>query len=191
MKRTRSILLALAAVFALSVVAASAASAHIFKANPSGGTFPAAVTGTGGTQTFTSGFGSITCASATSTGQALKAEELTTEQTVIYSSCKDTLGGVVDPIKALYQISADLTVSILSPIVIQLLTRGCTVTIEKQNNLGGIKFKNNAAKTELTVESSTTGIVQLGSGGFCTNGTGTYSGSVTGHLVGGGELFFA
>jgi hypothetical protein len=191
MKRIRSMVLALVAVFALSV-AASAASAHEFNAKPTGGIFPAATAGTGGTQTFKSGFGTITCTAALATGRALKGSELATEQTVIYEGCTDNLGGAVDPIKALYEISADEKVSILAPIVINLLGAfaKCTITVEKQNNLGGIKFKNNAAKTELTVESKTPGIVQLGSGGFCTNGTGEYTGNVTGHLVAGGELFW-
>ncbi len=193
MKNTRSMVLALAAIFALSVVAASAASAHVFHAKPTGGVFPSATTGTGGTQKFKSGFGTITCNSAKATGRALATEELTTEQTVEYSgACKDNVGdGVTEPIKALYEISADEKVSVLSPIVIKINgIANCTITIEKQNNLGGIKFKNNAAKTELTVESTTTGIAQLGSGGFCTNGTGEYTGNVTGHLNVGGELFW-
>jgi hypothetical protein len=107
---------------------------------------------------------------------------------VTYTGCTDTLGGAVDPIKALYEISADELVSILSPIVIQLLARGCTITVEKQGPLGGIKFKNNTAKTELTLESATKSIKQTGSGGFCTNGTGEYTGNVTSKLDGGGEL---
>jgi hypothetical protein len=190
MKRTRILVLALVAVFALSVVAASVASAHIFHWKPTGG-FPAAVAGTGGVQKFKAGFGTITCNSATSTGRILAASELTLEQTVTYSGCTDNIGDTVHPIKALYEISADEKVSILAPIPIKLLGfASCTITIEKQNNLGGIKFKNNAAKTELTVESTTTGIAQLGSGGFCTNGTGEYTGNVTDHLVTGGELFW-
>ncbi len=187
MKRTRSIVLALAAVFALSVVAASAASAHTFRINPTGG-FPAKVVGLGGQQIFLSSGDTITCTMATETGRALKVEELTTEQTVEYSGCTDNLGGAVDVFKALYEISADLKISLLQPMLARFLGLGCTITIEKQNNLGGIKFKNNTAKTELTIEAKTTGFVQLGSGGFCTNGTVEYIGNVTDHLVGGGEL---
>jgi hypothetical protein len=190
MKRTRSIVLALAVVFALSVVAASAASAHVFNAKPTGG-FPAPITALSGIQQFVSGFNTVTCTMATATGRALKSAELTTEQTVIYEGCTDSIGGLVDPFKALYEFSADLTAWVLQPFVIRLLASGCTLTIEKQGPLSGMKFKNNAAKTELTVESTTTGIVQLGSGGLCTNGTGEYKGSVTDHLTGGGELFWS
>ncbi len=191
MKRTRIIGLALTAVFALSAVAASVASAHFFNWNPTGG-FPATVAGTGGTQTFSAGFGTITCNTALSSARIVTLSELTFEQTVIYEGCKDNTGGAIDNIKALYEISADEKVSILTPIPIKLLgpLANCTITIEKQSNLGGIKFKNNTAKTEMTVESTTTGIAQLGSGGLCTNGTGTYKGSVTNHFVSGGELFW-
>jgi hypothetical protein len=192
MKRTKSMVLALVAVFALSVVVASAATAHEFNAKPTGGTFPAATSGTGGTQKFKSGFGTITCASATSAGRILSANKLTLEQSVIYTGCSDELGDAIDSIKALYEISADEKVSILAPIPIKFLgIANCTITIEKQNNLGGIKFKNSTAKIELTVESTTTGIVELGSGGFCTNGTGEYTGNITSHLTGGGELFWS
>ncbi len=193
MKRTRIIDLALTAVFTLSAVAASVASAHFFNWNPTGG-FPATVAGTGGTQKFKSGFGTITCNSAKSTGRIVPTNELTFAQTVEYSGgCKDNFGdGIAEPIIALYQISADEKVSILAPIPIKLLgpLANCTITIEKQTNLGGIKFKSTTAKTELTVESTTTGIAQLGSGGPCTNGTGEYSGSITNRLIGGGTLFW-
>lgn len=190
----RRVLVVLVAVSAVSAAVASAASAHAFKARPTGGTFPAAIGGAGGTLQFKSGFESITCEKAKSTGELLSREyERRIPETIEYSgNCKDNQGdAVTEPIKAEYEIFAEETVSILAPIEIKLKgLANCTITLEKQANLGGIKFKNNAAKTELTVESKTTGIKQTGSGGFCTNGTGEFTGSVTTRLVHGGEWWW-
>jgi hypothetical protein len=194
MKRISTTGLAIVAAFALSAVMAAGASAHKFHAKlPTGGTFPAAVAGTGGVQKFKSGFGTITCQKASSTGQAKATEELTTVQTVKYKECTDNLGDKVtnEPIEAHYELSAEEKVTILKAIPIVLGGfANCTITVSAQGPLGGVKYKNLGALTELAVESATTGIVQTGSGGFCTNGTGEYTGTVTGKLTGGGELWW-
>ncbi len=195
MQRIKITGLAILAVLALSAVAASAASAHAFHAKlPAGKTFPQAVSGEGKTQTFKSGFGTITCEMAKSKSEATAAEVLVTKVLVEYlGGCKDNVGDPVtnEPIHAEYDISADQLVSILAPIVIQLGGfASCSITISTQEKLGGITFKNNAAKTELTLESKTSKIKQTGSGGFCTNGEGEYTGNVTSKLVNGGELWW-
>jgi len=210
MTRLRIVGLALVAIFALAAVSASAASAHTFKAKPTKKVFPVGIQGSATTtQTFTSGFGKVECTKAAATGSASKEAEETTKQVVDYTGCTSTLGAVAEPIEAHYLFAANGTenaekrleevVTVEKPITISFTGAGCSIKIfatgeEGQKKLGGIKYENNAAKTELTVNSKTTKIKEKGSGGLCVFGgtEGTYTGSVKGKFAGGetGELFW-
>jgi hypothetical protein len=204
MKRIRYIGVALIAAFAMSAVVASAASAAAFHAEPTGGTFPAAVSGESTTaQVFTSGFAKISCEKAVSTGSALKKEEAATKIKVEYKgNCKaNGIFAVAEPIKAEYEINVTSattgTSTVVKPIVINVTGAGCTDTVfsaeTKQNEkLKELTFTNNAAKTEITTAASVKGISSKGSGGIC--GTeeakaGTYTGTIVSKLVAGGKLF--
>jgi hypothetical protein len=200
MLRMRVIGLAFVAVFALSAVSMSSASAFTtFKAKPTGGKFPAKIIGTGGVQEFASGSATITCEKALASGEAKAESETVTLQLVHYEgNCKAKEGilssAVTEPILADYLIHASGLVDIDEPIVIHVTLGGCTITVLKQAGLHELTFDNNAAKTEITaLANPVKEVLSEGSGGICgTAGVvkkGTYKGTVTSKLEAGGELF--
>jgi len=195
LKRFRVVGLCLVAVFALSAVAASSASAFTtFKAKlPTGGTFPASVTGTGGEQVFTDETGGtpVKCTAATATGVANSTSEPTTIQKVKYTGCKASIDNVHE-IVAEYKIHANGEVDIVNPIAIKVEGIGaCEIVVGAQEKLKLLTFENNAAKTEITTKAKEVGITSKGSGGLCggAHTGGTYTGTVISKLEKGGELF--
>src|ERR1035438_3975797 len=139
LKRFRVVGLCLVAVFALSAVAASSASAFTtFKAKlPTGGTFPASVTGTGGEQVFTDETGGtpVKCTAATATGVSNSTPEPTTIQKVKYTGCKASIDNVHE-IVAEYKIHANGEVDIVNPIAIKVEGIGaCEIVVGAQEKL--------------------------------------------------------
>lgn len=179
--KLKSLGLALVAVFALSAVVASSASAAAAFTGDAGATITGAqVSGTitGSVKTgheFTTKAGTIKCSTATFDGVATAA--VSAEQTLAptYSGC--FLGGVV-PVHVKmngcdYLFKGDTTVSTSTitvktdvvcsgggPIIVEATGSTCVITIPAQAGLGGIEAHNagTAGKMEIEATIDTTGI---------------------------------
>jgi hypothetical protein len=195
--------LALAAVFAMSAVVASAASATVTFHSP---VEPTYLTGEqhASNDVFNTDAGEVTCSHATYVGKVAAKTTSTAEVTPSYSGCHlififtfnvtvDHNGCTylfhVDP--ALENGNAEGSVDIVCPAgkVIEVTAPGCTVTVPPQTGLRKITFTNagTANAMDITVDVNLTAITyeeHNTSGSTCASSTthttnGTYSGNAT------------
>lgn len=172
MLRVRILGLALVAAFALSVVAASSASAHFFNS-----TNTTLVLDKGGEQKFTTGGGAeVICSEELSVGEVTAGQQLLTLAIVEYHKCKVGIFSATVSL-AHYDFSADELVNLLNTITINVPAGGCHVTVGPQD-LKGITYAN-LAGGKLEIKAKAGGIVSEGSGGACggKSTTGTYTGN--------------
>jgi hypothetical protein len=186
--------LALVAVFAMSVVVASAASASEFtglngKGAHEGGTFS-------GTQTAThlfnatgsSEFGQVTCETATFAGTSANGTDTNPTVTPTYEKCHVVLGSTKFPVDVrtngcTYKFSitggsedkftgtAAVECPTASPIEVEVTTAGggtkkCLDTIGPQSGLNNVTYENNTAAGDLVVKTETNNVVNTTSGGL-------------------------
>jgi hypothetical protein len=187
MLRVRTIGLALVAVFAMSAIAASAASAHEFIGSPVGG----AIVGKATTnQVFKVNAGETVCTEAAASGTvaAEKAEKQVVK--VVYSGCK-AFGQPVKITEAEYEFNANGSTAVINKtitITVEGLGFGCTVKVAptSNNKLETITYKNSGT-TKLITEANVKTITYTTSGGFCSTGgsNGTYTGNVETGVTGG------
>jgi ABC-type transport system substrate-binding protein len=184
MKRMRNIKtwgIVLAAVFAFSAVSVANASASTFKSS-STGTLKGAQTSN---QVFNTGFGTVSCTTATSSGTVTSTVTAEQEVGVKYSGCTafGFIGAEISEAKYLF--NANGTVKVLNTITIKVPGAGCSVTVSPQGPLSSITYTNKSGKIEESTKVS--GIKSKGSGGLCggENSNGTYTGSNLIELVGG------
>jgi len=159
--------LALVAVFAMSAVMASAASAESAFKFKSEGT-PTKLTGKqhAGNDVFTTHTGTVSCNEAKYSGEQVGTEVSEVTVTPVYSECKAfglfnvpvTTNGCVYTFKTGTKTGATYagSVSIVCPEgkVIEVEAPGCTVTVGSQANVGGITFTNIGTTTtrEVTLD---------------------------------------
>jgi archaellum component FlaF (FlaF/FlaG flagellin family) len=201
MKNLKILGLALVAVFAMSAVVASGASA-LSPAFTSEGS-PTILTGSQeGSDVFTTHGGTVTCTTATYEGTQTGTESSETEVTPTYSGCT-AFGFVNVPIDVngcKYVFTANQSMHIVCPAEksIEVTAPGCTVTVGTQTPTGPntIEYTNIGAGTtmEVTLDVSLSGIhyIEHNKGSFptCsfpteTTTNGTYSGhaKVTGETA--------
>ena len=187
MKRIRTLGIALVAVCALSVMAASSASAQLFHAVEIGsGSLTSKVLQT---QKFHTAAGNVECTALHLTGGTVTALLVLVQHvTVAYTGCKAFgLAATISP--ALYLLSADETVALLSPITITATECTVTVPTTKNNKLSTIAYKNSGK--QIVLEPSVKNITSVGVGKACTyaeESIGTYTGTSIVGLVSGGTL---
>jgi hypothetical protein len=156
--------LAFVAVFAMSAIGASAASAatefHAEKA-------PVTLTGTqhAGEDVFVTDAGKVSCEEATYTGSQATVTSLTSSATPKYSGCHATFGlnTTVDVNECKYVFHADtgkVDISCPAGKVIAVTAPGCEVTVGSQTGLGTATFTNKGAGTtrEITIDVKLSGI---------------------------------
>lgn len=194
MQRVKALGLALVAMLALSGLAVSSASASLFLAHPTGGTFPALILDVNvGNHTFQVGTGApVVCTSAKSHGIATSLFGLLQKETVNYSGCT-AFGFVVSAVsQAEYLFSADLKVTQLNTVVITVKAiTPCWVIVSPSGNanLDSVHYGNEG--NDLKINATVKGITAWGSGGECPEGTtktASYSGESRAWLEAGGKL---
>jgi len=159
--------LALVAVFAVSAISVSSASAQLFLAHPNpGNTFPLLILALAqGVQRFTTSAGTIECKHLTGHGIAEVLRSLHQLVTVSYSGCTAFgLAATVNTIKYLF--SAHGLVSLENTATITAI--GCVVTVPsaKNQNLHSILYLNTG--NDILIHSDVNGITSFGTGATCT-----------------------
>jgi hypothetical protein len=156
--------LALVAVFAVSVVGASAASAatefHAEKA-------PVTLTGSqhAGEDVFTTDAGNVSCENASYAGSQATATALTSSAVATYTGCHATFGlnASIDVNGCQYIFHADtkkVDISCAAGKVIAVTAPGCEITVGSQTGLSSATFTNVGAGTtrEITIDVGLAGI---------------------------------
>jgi hypothetical protein len=186
--------LALVASLALTAVMASAASAKF-----TSGTAHTILTGTQTTtEKFTpgSGFGAISCTTATFSGTTTATEEADWTIKPTYSGCKDSLGRTIDidnesltytfttNTNAGGTSNVDVSGSMKMTVTNSSGTVVCTVTTTSPQSDNGITYKNLGGTNGVEVTHNTSNVQNTIEGGFFNCGTstttataGTYNGS--------------
>jgi hypothetical protein len=197
-RKLKAMGLALVAVFAMSAVVASAAQAFTFHSEAEHTLLNASQSTT---HEFTagSGFGAISCETATFAGTAASASAATQTITPTYGNCKDSLGRTADvntnectytfevtgEAGGVFSGNTDIACP-GSPIEIKVTNTSkevkCTITVAAQENVGPVKFEN-VANGDVKVISEANNVKNTTSGGLLncgvSNGThtaGTYTG---------------
>ncbi len=199
MQRIRTLGFALVAVLALSGLAVSSASASLFLAHPTGGTFPALILDINtNNHKFTTEAGKVVeCTSAKSHGFAEFLRALTQKDIVIYSGCTafGFVGAQISP--AEYEFSADLKVTQLNTVILTVkgFTGNCEVIVSPSGNanLDGVHYGSDPADpSRLIINALVKGITAFISGGECgkagTVKTAEYVGTSLAWLEAGGKL---
>lgn len=180
-RKFKTLGLVLAAVFAMSAIGASAASAATtFHANKS----PIGVTGTQTTgHVFTTSAGTVTCSTATFTGTTAAATSATQTLTPTYSGCK-AFGFINVPIDVNgcgYNFNANGTTQLECPAgaSIAITTPGCTTTVGEQHFASGMTYATNGStpSRDITATTNISGIKYNECGTARENGT--YKGTTT------------
>ena len=204
MQRVKTLGLALVAVLALSGLAVSSASASLFLAHPTSGSFPALILdininskGEVSKHKFTTEAGKVVeCTSAKSHGIAEFLRALTQKETVIYSECT-AFGFVVSSVSpAEYEFSADLKVTQLNTVIITVKSiTPCSVTVSPAGNanLDGVHYGSDPADpSRLIINALVKGITAFIKGSECgkvgTTKTAEYVGQSLAWLENGGKL---
>jgi hypothetical protein len=184
MVRIRTLGLVLAAVFALSAVAAAAASAHEFEFSTTGELKGKQT----GNQVFVTPDGTITC-----TENSLKGifNELNFKRIILkdeYAKCTSSLGTITTSATE-YEFLAEKELKILKEMTIKAKVAGleCVITIPAQGPLKTVEYANVGSHIE--AKAKITKLKSSATGAACTkytnNETGELSGNNTVELVGG------
>jgi hypothetical protein len=174
--------LVLVAVFALSAVAVSSASAAAkFLANPAG-----ALSGkTLGKQTFNTAAGNVVCNNLKTLNTSAVASAETQKATIDYENCTAFgLGAVVTPVS--YVFHANGTVDLIGHVTIT--APSCVVLVFPKNGLSTISYRN--LQGAVSIAGNVTGILSEGTGVACKyteEGKGTYVGTADVWLTSGGS----
>jgi hypothetical protein len=220
-RKLKALGLALVAVFATSALVASAAQAEEFTGyDQSTGTHTETVIHgvQEGSHSFTagSGFGSITCTTATFAGNSPTGTSTELTITPTYSGCSDSFGRTVDVTmegcdykfttptfvsSGTYSGLVDLACPTGHSVTVHVTSGGtsvCTVTIHAQTGLGSNHYTNKAGNPDdVTVTTDITNLHTTTEGGFFNCGVsngehtdGSYVGNttVTGETTGGAPL---
>jgi hypothetical protein len=169
----------LAAVFAMSALGASAASAAEFHSAVA----VQAVTGTQSTShVFTTTSGTVTCKTAQFTGSTTA--KTTTTQTMLpnYDNCT-AFGFIGVPIhenecEYIFNVNGSTELKCPAGKSIEITVPGCTTTVGSQTFASGNTFSSNATKTDINVTTNVSGIKYKECGGAEQTG-GTYKGTTT------------
>jgi hypothetical protein len=186
MKRIRVIGLALVAVFALSAVAVSSASAFTeFVGKPVGGAVTDA-NPAGNVHKFKTTVGTVECKKESSSGTVEAEKSATNKEKVKYSECKVTepFAAEATVSEAEYLFNANGTVKVENTVTVK--TSLCTITVKPQEDTG-ITYAN-LAGGELEVKAAVQNIVYSTSGlcGTKTNEKGgEYAGISVAKVTGG------
>jgi hypothetical protein len=200
-RKLKALGLAFVAALALTAVMASAAMAEAgFTSSVSNPTLHGEQEGSHEfTASASSGFGGITCETATFTGTG--SGTFSTSQTVTptYSNCEDSFGRTVDVVTNSLHYIFTVTgtdaqgtpignVHVTGHIQLTVTTGGthCTVTISAEQTQGGVTYHNIAGSGDVRVTTATSEVVSTTSGGFfacgISNGEhtdGEYTGTTT------------
>lgn len=190
MKRfIRTLGLTFVAAFAFSAMAVASASAAEFTASETGDLAGKALEN----QVFTTNGGTVTCKTATTTGEIKATADSEQHVTVNYSNC--TAFGIADVhiSPATYTFTSSGQVHIGNTITIEVtipLLPDCTVTVAPQT-VGTVDFSNNGNNVVVTptvtgISYTTSGNILCGSSG----NNGTYGGKNEVNRVGGGWVAF-
>jgi hypothetical protein len=188
-RKIKALGLALVAALALTAVTASAASAQFTSDKEH--TILSGSQATSHVFTAGTGFGGISCATASFSGTSVNKSEATQVVNPTYSNCKDSFGRTVDITtntltytftsgagKGLVHVTGDIGLTVT--------TGGthCTITIKAQNGNNGISYKNLGGTSGVEVTTNTNNVHSSVSGGFFACGTsattptsGTYTGT--------------
>ena len=196
MKRNfRSLALAFVAIFAMSAVVASGASAFKLTSN----SYPATISGTQiGTDVFSTNAGTVSCSEVTYSGSIYEASS-EPEVTPSYSGCT-AFGFINTPIDvngckyrthARTQTNQDTYDGTLDVVCsgtnkITVTGSGCTVTIGSQNGLSSVAYTNNTAANpkDLAIGLSMSGIAYTVDTGCSTTKAGSFTnGTYTGEAT--------
>jgi hypothetical protein len=180
MKRNLKALgLMLAAVFAMSALGATAASAAEFHAASA----PVTINGTQSTgHQFKTDAGTVTCKVATFTGTQSSKTSATVTMTPTYKECT-AFGFINVPIHTngcayIFNANGNTEVECPAGKTFEITAPGCTTKVGPQSITGGNTFTNNAGKTQITVDTDITGKIAYNECGSATTG-GTYTGGTT------------
>lgn len=185
-----SILAALVAALAMSLVGVAGASAHEFIEK--GAKLPAPLKAEGGTQTFVTAGGTTVCTSVKGKGTVTSEKAVTQKATAEYAGCEADGFAEAKVEGAEYEFNANGTVTILKEI--KVTAPLCKVSVpaatETENkNLSEVKYSSSGGV--ITEEANVSGITSSGSE-FCAyskESKGTYKGT-TKVSVEGGELSY-
>ena|SRR5271166_3480017 len=190
MKPIKLIGLAFAAVFAISVVAATSASAAEFL-----GKVGEAITGSGGTQTFTifdPEAHKVKCKSESVSGEVTEAKSATSKEAVKFEKCEG-FGGTVKVETGNFVFKAPAgaytepgTVEVEKAILVENVAAKCKITVTTTGNSALSEIKYGALMEGVEVTPKVTGIsYTVAAGGSVACGTagsysnGEYSGEIT------------
>jgi hypothetical protein len=183
-RKLKTLGLALVAVLAMGISAASASAAEFHSESTS-----TLLTGTQVNQhTFTSNAGTVHCTTATFSGTTSSTSTTQTSQelTPSYSGCTNTTfgGATVDVGTCKYRLNAGGTADVTGCAAAGLLVTapGCTIAVKNQSGLSKVTYKTIGAGTTREIEATLniTGITYTQSGFLCSSGTfsnGTLSGT--------------
>lgn len=176
-RKFKTLGLVMAAVFAMSAVSVSAASAAEFHAE----TAPVTLSGSqSSTHVFTTAAGTVTCKVATFSGSSSVKTTKEITMTPKYENCT-AFGFISVPIdvKGDYLFTANGDIHVNGEFLIT--TPGCTTTVSKQTIKGGNSFSNGAG--DVNVETNASGIAYNECGTERTGATYTGKTTVTGSSV--------
>jgi len=179
-RKFKSLGLVLAAVFAMSAIGASAASAAQFHASVE----PVNITGTQSTtHVFTTSAGTVTCKTATFTGTQATKTSSTVTLAPTYKECT-AFGFINVPIDVngcAYIFSASGTTEVECPAgkAFEITVPGCTTTVGPQHFATGMTYTTigTTPNRHITAHTNISGIHYIECGTTRTNGT--YKGSTT------------
>ncbi len=173
MQRTRSMSIALMAVFALSAFAVSSASASSFLSHPAGGIAGVNV----GKHIFKVNGGNVECTTVAVSGNTEALKSLHQLVQVKYSNC-NAFGNTAQISLALYLFSADLQVSVENDIIVTDKVGNCFVLVNQtgNQNLSFVHYANSGQ--DIKVNANVQNITYSSSGGACgaSGVNGTYTG---------------
>jgi hypothetical protein len=192
-RKLKTLSLTLVAALALTAVLASAASAQF--TSSSHHTILSGSQTTSHVFTAGSGFGGISCATASFSGTSASTADHIQAVSPTYSNCKDSFSRTVHITKntLVYTFQSGVTagetkgnVDLHGEIVLTVTTGGthCTITIKAQTNKNGINYKNLGGSSGVEVTTNTNNVHSSVTGGFFACGTsattptsGTYTGT--------------
>jgi hypothetical protein len=163
MQRIRILGLVLVAMFALSGLAVSSASASLFLVHPTGKILGEAVN----PQVFKAGEATVSCSKADVSGTATALRSLTVLVAVLYGTCKlGTLGANVTP-AAQFILNADLLAAVENTVTIEVPEAKCSISIGPAGNqaLNSVHYGNEGS--DLKVNALVKGITFTTTGGLC------------------------